>query len=861
MEEQARLVDISSETVRTETLPEGAFFVSPDGVLYRVVMAERAGFRKAEPWPSLGVRRGNDDRQPVALVPGSLLARNYALVAEGHPLPVLSRTDFLHDGQPNHYFFPNESLACWAARLDEALARRSGLAARKERRYWVLSDGQHDFRFYYFQTDRADDDMVLPTRFRDEPVDSQPCDQGPRYWWHLPGWKQAVQSPTSAGGPLEELEPSVEVKADAVTQSPTIFTLVEKTETKLERTTEPIEAQVFTPTPITSAPAEEVAEPERAPVAVNVEAVAPVPTMTEPAEKLAVEPERLETTETVTPAPITTAPVEEVVEPEIPARAVKVEDDTSAPVMTGRIEITEAQPAAESSNGLVPAETKTPATRLNWKTLAGCLPWRKRRKEEEVASPQVPVALKRLSPQSVPPSLSASDSASPVVENPETLPSVEPALEAVAPLSVERSEAQMAEQVPAVEIPSPVVGVPEAAPATKAALEAGALSAAERPEPQPVTVTQLETPIPAEAPEPKAQPVAEWSAQPDEVAAQTKQVASENRRIPSMVLSVDIGYGYTKGVGSDGVRFSFPSVIGNAEEVRFSIDLNRDNEQRSVKYGEWTFAYGGHALLQSRIQTTIFDRSRTRDHIYKMLFVAALVEMMKQSPECKRVKVVTGLPVDFFNDRSEVVKAFVGDYHIMTDREIDCAVESVYVAPQPFGSLFRELLNERGRIVNSEVERRRIGVIDVGTYTTDFILADELRYVQRLSGSIRIGWSKVISKVQQALSDLYRLELSLHEVDRALQAGVVRVHGEPMPLQPLVTPAVGEIETAIIARARDLWGEAADLDAILVTGGGGASVYDAIHNVYPHARLLDSPFWANAEGLQRFGRRPATFEE
>jgi hypothetical protein len=105
------------------------------------------------------------------------------------------------------------------------------------------------------------------------------------------------------------------------------------------------------------------------------------------------------------------------------------------------------------------------------------------------------------------------------------------------------------------------------------------------------------------------------------------------------------------------------------------------------------------------------------------------------------------------------------------------------------------------------------------------------------------------------------LELSLHEVDRAIQAGVVRVHGEPVALQSLVTPAVGEIETAIIARARDLWGEAADLDAILVTGGGGAPVYDTIRSVYPHARLLDNAFWANAEGLQRFGRRPATFEE
>ena len=249
MEEQARLVDIASETVRTETLPEGAFFVSPDGVLYRVVMAERAGFHKAEPWPSLGVRRANDDRQPVALVPGSLLARNYSLVTEGHPLPVLSRTDFLRGGQPDHYFFPNESLACWAARLDEALARQSGLAARKERHHWVLSDGQHDFRFYHFQADRPSDDLVLPSRFREEQVEAQPCHAGPRYWRHLPGWKEAVQAPS-------------------------VFELVEKTRVELESPAEPVKVEGITPAPVEKA----IVEPSPPPAAeVRVEAIPPSP--------------------------------------------------------------------------------------------------------------------------------------------------------------------------------------------------------------------------------------------------------------------------------------------------------------------------------------------------------------------------------------------------------------------------------------------------------------------------------------------------------------------------------------------------------------------------------------------------------
>ena len=105
------------------------------------------------------------------------------------------------------------------------------------------------------------------------------------------------------------------------------------------------------------------------------------------------------------------------------------------------------------------------------------------------------------------------------------------------------------------------------------------------------------------------------------------------------------------------------------------------------------------------------------------------------------------------------------------------------------------------------------------------------------------------------------LELMPHEVDRAVQAREVRVRGEPVSLDSLIKPAILDIQTAIIARARDLWGEGTSLDTILVSGGGGPHLYDVIHDVYPHARLLNNAFWANAEGLYRFGQRPATFEK
>lgn len=637
MNEQTRLAHRPLEAVRTEVLPEGALFVSPDGVLYRVVMAGSAGFRKAEPWPwPPHVWVGSAARpRAVALVPGSLLARNYPVVAEGRPLPTLSQSDFLGpDGQPSQYIFPNEQQAKLAAQLDETLAPQSGLAARKERQRWLLSDGQVVFRVYHYQRNSLGEEMDLDIRFAEESIEAFPSQQGPYYWRYIPGWEEILDVP------VQDSHVSLESAIEAV--------------------------------------------------------------------------------------------VEEM------ARAI---------------------------------------------------------------------------PKAIAP----------------------PAVEEVEELTQPVTEA----------LPEPgVVAVPAGKVAT---------------EPQP-TKTPQKTPKKKKTTKPRASSKRKPKP-PGEPSKKPSKKLSRERKVPTMIISVDIGYGYTKGIGPDGLRFSFPSVVGTAEEISFATDLIRGEKEQAVKYGDRRFFYGEQALLQSRVQSAIFDRSRVHDDTYKMLFVAALVEVTKAAPNNKRARVVTGLPVEFFSDRPEVVKSLEGAYKITTDCAMKFAVESVFVAPQPFGSLFRELLNEQGKIINGDIERGRVGVIDVGTYTTDFVVSHELRYVQRLSGSIRIGWNEVVSQVQQALGDLHRLELMPHEVDRAVQAGEVRVRGEPVLLEELIGPAVTDIETAIIARARDLWGEGADLDMILVSGGGGPHLYDAIHDVYPHARLLDNAFWANAEGLYRFGQRPATFEE
>lgn len=777
MIEQVRSMDALPNPVFTESLPEGVLFVSPDGVLYQVVLAERAGFRKAEQWPWSTSRVASEHRQPVALVAGSFLARSYPVVEKGRRLPTLTRSAFIDsDGQPAQFVFPDEPLAKLAAQLDETLTPQSGLTAYPENQRWVLGDGHHVFRVYHYAVSSTGLSIDLAERYAQEHITVWDCSQGPVYWQYIPGWNKSASMPVT----LPRETDMATVEPPATSDLPSTVTVQE-----------PVKAAA---PPITiPAPIEQESEPEL------VDRAASHPTV----------PTAI-SVETIT------------AQPPAPASAAFEQDKQELPAPPAPPASPAAPPAASAA-----AADKSGDRRFDFRSLFGR---RSREQPEMTAQPVQPISINVLPP--------------------------------IAPKQPEES-AQPVQPAPVAEQPLPE---PASVPPEDKLPEAPASETAASPI-DPSAVAAVEPTPSVSADEPSISPAVQTLPDPstplldDESDAMAASKSRKSRRTLMMVLSVDIGYGYTKGVGAEAVRFSFPSVIGTAEDIRFATNLINGSADYTVKFNDAEFFYGDQALLQSRIQSTIFDRSRVHDSLYKQLFVAALVEMHKQAPDIERIRLVTGLPVEFFNDRADVISLFEGTYQITTDQTFRIAVESVFVAPQPFGSLFRELLNDQGRIDSSQVEKGRIGVIDIGTYTTDFIVADELRYVQRLSGSARIGWSKVISKVGQSLGDAYELELTPHQVDRALNAGEVRVRGTAMPLKDMMAPAIDEVRAAIIARARDLWGEGVSLDTILITGGGAAHLYELIHEVYPHARLLDDAFWANAEGFYRFGRRPATFKE
>ena len=326
-----------------------------------------------------------------------------------------------------------------------------------------------------------------------------------------------------------------------------------------------------------------------------------------------------------------------------------------------------------------------------------------------------------------------------------------------------------------------------------------------------------------------------------------------------MIAGVDIGYGYTKAVGN-GRQVVFPSVVGKAERVRYESDLAHRHEGRAeiaLVTEEGDRFVGELALLQSRVQWTLLDRSRVEDPSARLLFLAALSELVGGGDQ--RFHVVTGLPVNWYADRDKVARQ-LGGKHIV--RRVNgqqivhrLTVDEVLVVPQPFGSLFDVLLGPDGQIVDQELAQGRLGVIDVGTYTTDYVLVDRLRYIERGSGTIATAMSKAYQLIGRSLLDTYGLELRLHQVDQVVREGQVTVFGEARTVDWLADPVLDAISQEILAEAGTLWGDGRDLMAILVTGGGAIALGERFRQRYAHARVLPGAALANVNGFCKYGRR------
>lgn len=329
-----------------------------------------------------------------------------------------------------------------------------------------------------------------------------------------------------------------------------------------------------------------------------------------------------------------------------------------------------------------------------------------------------------------------------------------------------------------------------------------------------------------------------------------------------IIIGLDIGYGMTKAI-AEGIDdpVIFPSVWGHAREIKFrasEIAQKYPGDQITDEYGSWFI--GDLAMSQLPTGGLLVARGRTGDeeltgneHRVRLALVAiGKLFPGKRNGDVVHVRIATGLPVDHMRDAAGLKKALIGQHHIKTDQgDFVVNVVEVIVMPQPYGTVYANMLTENGDL-NPCHTATRTGVADVGTYTIDVALDDDGEYIDVESGSREFGVAFAQDEIAALFEREHRQKPRYKQIQTILQTGCAKVGGEVYDYSDEVENVLAPLREATLTLMHEKWQAGKTVDVIYISGGGAVLVEKAVKGEYRQATTVPNAQLANARGYLNY---------
>lgn len=321
-----------------------------------------------------------------------------------------------------------------------------------------------------------------------------------------------------------------------------------------------------------------------------------------------------------------------------------------------------------------------------------------------------------------------------------------------------------------------------------------------------------------------------------------------------MKIGVDLGYSHVKAETSNGKKATFASLVGTPAENQFDTTLPANTF--AIEYNGTPRLVGAGVSSQSRYSSNKKDRGWVTSEEYQALFLTAITQLSRGSKI--DIDAVTGLPVNFMGDKAAVKENLLGEHRIKIDGKTQVLnIRSCKVVPQPFGSVFSLTLNGFGKAVeNTNLLQGMVGVVDVGSKTTNILTIDRMRDVGIDSLSINSGGWKVTDAVKRKLIDLYDFDhIDDYQVAQAIVDRKISYYSGSLDIADMVESEIKPLADEILSAMKTLWNKGERLKGIILTGGGSLLLDDLITEKYPHIIMMDDPIHANAHGYYLFSCR------
>jgi plasmid segregation protein ParM len=331
--------------------------------------------------------------------------------------------------------------------------------------------------------------------------------------------------------------------------------------------------------------------------------------------------------------------------------------------------------------------------------------------------------------------------------------------------------------------------------------------------------------------------------------------------VQPVVRAIDVGYGHikfsdgtdpaTKTIRTDSIPSQSPGARHNGHKA---AGVMKQRDTFIVPVGKRRFEVGRqiNLALHGSQETEVMDENFALSDDYAARLFGAINYM---SVDGVIDILVLGLPLNLYlKHKQELEERFAGT-HVINDHGDKISIKQCHVYPQPLGSYMTYMFSKP----ENTPEKPLALSIDVGYNTVDWFVCQGMFANDARSGAVTRGMGAVLRAIAEELIRAKGYETSTAEMIRAIDVALttgqaLTRYGKQFDFAPFLGAGDEVIHEATQA-VRNSVGAGADIDVIILTGGGASLYAKGVAEKFPHHEVvtLDEPAQANVRGFHLIG--------
>ncbi|WP_194725892.1 ParM/StbA family protein [Noviherbaspirillum malthae] len=318
------------------------------------------------------------------------------------------------------------------------------------------------------------------------------------------------------------------------------------------------------------------------------------------------------------------------------------------------------------------------------------------------------------------------------------------------------------------------------------------------------------------------------------------------------IVALDAGRSAMKAIAyANGIKTEtvIPSIVAPWESISDDAQAEKAEIETVEVFGRKYFCGETARIVSGTSMMTGLDDNWHTTKEYRALCLAAIKKLVHMGvPGLTNPLVIVGTPAKLF-------QAHRAKHQEVTAQTINGTVRAI---SQPMGAYFSYLLDDRGvphrdRLFRKNGSKRSWGIIEIGHFTTDFVLIREGAPIDNSFRSCE-GMSVASDRLMQILTNKGYNNQTPLKCATSLVTGTVSLRGEDVSVSAEVNEAAGYVAERILTMAINTFSAVReDLDGFLIGGGGASLIFPHLQGSLHNAVLLENPRMAVAEGYIKFG--------